>query len=391
MPGVIERGHIYFFYRPRVDLDEVESIDDVQRFHILFIPRPPEFSVGPAPSAEDAKTEESEIILLSNGADAVPAPEPKNTKTKQFRFVSLGKKSLPDPEADGGGGGGGGRKEMFWGVVTTVGEDLEKLADGLGPKQYETKTKGETALVYMGSHGNLLTVRSGTRYQGPARLAARGAYAFVNNEQVPTPSKRETHLGYYLSHPTSDNLGELHTELGIHIASSFVVQVKNPLAPPTGPGRIGLPPNKRAEYPEEIITEVFGKGGMRGQGDFGLRFVSVERKELLDYEGAELLFIAARSGEEGLEKSLGEGRGEGESTNILDLAGEHVEMIHPFSFEGDRGERKQREYSRSIERAWFGQGGDPCLSSGGFMAVNAAESRTESCTTTWKTGYSYFV
>ena len=60
------------------------------------------------------------------------------------------------------------------------------------------------------------------------------------------------------------------------------------------------------------MTEVFGKGGGRGREDFGLRFSSVERKEMLDYEGVELLFIAARSGESGLEQSLGEGRGKGE-------------------------------------------------------------------------------
>ena len=54
-----------------------------------------------------------------------------------------------------------------------------------------------------------------------------------------------------------------------------------------------------------------GRGGGRGREAFGLRFASLEREEMLDYEGAELLLIAARAGEEGLEKSLGEGRGKG--------------------------------------------------------------------------------
>ena len=106
--------------------------------------------------------------------------------------------------------------------------------------------------------------------------------------------------------------------LGIHEASSFVLQVKNPLAPPSGPAQIGLPKNRRADYPEEILQGVFGKGGQRGRESYGLRFASCERPELLDYEGAELLFIAARSGEEGLEKSLGEGRGHGESISKPD-------------------------------------------------------------------------
>ena len=68
---------------------------------------------------------------------------------------------------------------------------------------------------------------------------------------------------------------------------------------------------KGAEYPEDIMVDVFGKGGRKGRENYGLRFAPCERPELLNYEGAQLLFIAARDGEEGLEESLGEGRGEG--------------------------------------------------------------------------------
>lgn len=155
----------------------------------------------------------------------------------------------------------------------------------------------------------------GVRHQGPARLAGRGAYAIVNAD-ARTPSARETHLGYHLSHPTPEDFGDVQKVLGIHPASSFVVQVKNPLAPNTGGVRVGLPTSKRAEFPEYIMSDVFGAGNAsdhKGREEYGLRFASVERKEMLDYEGVELLFIASRSGEEGLDASLGEGRGEGES------------------------------------------------------------------------------
>lgn len=157
---------------------------------------------------------------------------------------------------------------------------------------------------------------AGTRHQGPARLAARGAYAIVNSE-AKTPSQRETHLGYYLSHPSGEQMGEVQEILGIHHASSFVLQVKNPLAPTSGPGQIGLPKGQRADYPDNIMDGVFGKGGQRGRESCGLRFAACERKEMLDYEGAELLFIAARSGEGGLEQSLGEGRGQGKVAVFL--------------------------------------------------------------------------
>lgn len=156
----------------------------------------------------------------------------------------------------------------------------------------------------------------GARYQGPSRLAARGAYAIVNAE-ARTPSQRETHLGYHLSHPTPENFGDVQKALGIHPASSFVLQVKNPLAPNTGGVRVGLPGGRRAKFPERIMKEVFGAAGGRGRESFGLRFASVEREEMLDHEGAELLLIAARAGEEGLDKSLGEGRGEGEFRAVM--------------------------------------------------------------------------
>lgn len=311
--GTIERGHIYFLYRPKVELEEAHNLDDVQRFQILLVPRPPEFAQPPENQNEKTEvTEEGELKLLSPGADAVPAAETTNVSKKPFRLIAVGKKCLPDPEA-GGGGKGGGRKQIFWATITTVGDDLHKLEEGLGSKTYETKTRGRYPVLP--DHLNSLTLNTGTRHQGPARLAGRGAYAIVNAD-AEVPSERETHLGYHLSHPTPAEFGEVQKVLGIHTASSFVMQVKNPLAPNTGGVRVGLPKSRRVDYPEHIMKEVFGSGetskGQRRQS-FGLRFAGVERTEMLDYEGVELLFIAARSGEEGLDTSLGEGRGGGES------------------------------------------------------------------------------
>ncbi|KAI0073938.1 hypothetical protein K474DRAFT_1602416 [Panus rudis PR-1116 ss-1] len=309
--STIERGHIYFFYRPKVELDEASSIDNVQRFYMLLVPRPPAFSTETAPA--DIKAEDDnadEMKLLQPGVDAVPAPAPVGQSKLPFRLITIGKKSLPNPEA-GGGGRGGSRKQVFWAVVTTVGDDLHNLENGLGGKEYETKTRG-------------------TRHQGPARLAARGAYAIVNS-QGRTPSSRETHLGYHLSHPDYEHLGEVQKALGIHEASSFIVQIKNPLAPNTGAGRTGLPSSKRAEYPDHIMKEVFGCGDgnehSRGREEYGLKFASIERRELLDYEGTELLFIAARTGDEGLEASLGEGRGQALAEAEHEETHEDIEQV----------------------------------------------------------------
>ena len=153
-----------------------------------------------------------------------------------------------------------------------------------------------------------VTSVTGTRHEAPSRLAGRGAYTIMNNEPR-VPSQRSTHLGYCLSHPAEP--GEPQEALGFRSSSSFVVQVKNPLAPVPGGQHVGLSPNKRANYPDWLINNAFGKGRGRGQENYGLHFAPVESTELLEYEGAELLLIAARSGEEGPETSLGEGRGHG--------------------------------------------------------------------------------
>ncbi|KAF9229058.1 hypothetical protein BS17DRAFT_742669 [Gyrodon lividus] len=267
--GAIECGHIYFFYRPKVQHEDVHSLDDVKNFHILLVPRPPEFSVH-----------SEEMTLIPEGADVVPASEMKDQPKKRFRLLTIGKKRLP--EAEGG-------HEIFWASVTAVGDDLHMLERGLGEKSYETKTRG------------------GMRHEGPVRLAGRGVYAIVNKKGS-VPSSNATHLGYNLSHPSTP--GEVQEALGIHTASSFVVQVRNPLAEVSYAQRVGLPANKRANYPEAILANIFERGS-RGRHPFGLRFTTCCCIELLDYAGAELLLIAARTGAAGNDKSLGEHRGEG--------------------------------------------------------------------------------
>jgi hypothetical protein len=44
MAGTIERGHIYFLYRPKVEQEKVHSIDEIARFDMLLVPSPPEFA-----------------------------------------------------------------------------------------------------------------------------------------------------------------------------------------------------------------------------------------------------------------------------------------------------------------------------------------------------------
>jgi hypothetical protein len=138
--GILERGHVYFFYRPKVELEAAHDIDEVQRFLILLVPRPPAFAASSTDS-DATKPEpyaETDMAVLQDGADAVPASAKMGEPTKRFRLISVGKKQLPHADQPGQGG----RKQTLWATVSTVGNDLHKLEEGLASKEYETKTRG---------------------------------------------------------------------------------------------------------------------------------------------------------------------------------------------------------------------------------------------------------
>ena len=105
---------------------------------MLLVPRPPQFAAGSTGTAAKDDDDEDQVMnLIQEGADAVPAEEPTGKLKKTFRLVVIGKKALPDPDAKGKG-----RKQVFWGSISTIGEDLKKLEEGLGASTYETKTRG---------------------------------------------------------------------------------------------------------------------------------------------------------------------------------------------------------------------------------------------------------
>ncbi len=90
---VLERGSIYFFYRPRVEDEAPESLRDVQRFHMVLSP--------------------------DNG--------------EVYRLIAVGRKRMPDVERG---------HERNWGFVERVTKAPEDMRAILGPESYETKTRG---------------------------------------------------------------------------------------------------------------------------------------------------------------------------------------------------------------------------------------------------------
>ncbi len=92
--GRLEEGNIYFFYRPRVEKDDPEGIEDIQRLFVVL------------------------------------SPDEKDL----FRLIVVGRKKLPDPGQSG--------NERFWGYVQAIASDPEPIRDELAEQEYDTKTRG---------------------------------------------------------------------------------------------------------------------------------------------------------------------------------------------------------------------------------------------------------
>jgi len=93
---IVEKGDIFFFYRPRVEHMEAEGPEDIQRFYMVLKPE------GGTP----------------------------------FRVAVLGRKRLPDPD----------RHERIWGFIDRLAKRGEEIEADLKEQHYETKTRGERTL-----------------------------------------------------------------------------------------------------------------------------------------------------------------------------------------------------------------------------------------------------
>ena len=153
---VLERGDIYFLYRPRVGTDEAHSLRDVERFYILLKP----------------------------------------WRRHAYRLIIVGRKRLPDP----------GRHDRFWAFVYRVFSDRKALNEELGERAYDTKTRGERkigavrpaaegiyAIVRHGEHTHLAYVLELPRRQGAAErelnIKREASYVVaVRNPDSPRPA-----------------------------------------------------------------------------------------------------------------------------------------------------------------------------------------------------------
>ncbi|KAM0753114.1 hypothetical protein T439DRAFT_354558 [Meredithblackwellia eburnea MCA 4105] len=231
--GILEVGEIYFIYRPRVELDEVRSIEDVARLHILLVPKP-----------------------LHPHDGSVP-----------HRLLLIGRKYLPKTKASG-------RPDVMYGQVLEAGDSLDQLKTRLGPREYETKTMGNRTI-------------------GPARIVGKGHYVLNSSKNNPSPEGSKdmsavykTYLAYTLQVPHEN-------ELNIQHEGAFHLQVKNPGAPSNNPAVRNQPKQKQAQYPPNLKKL------------FVTKFIPANPPSVLDFPGAELLFVPSKhSLEEDVENKL---------------------------------------------------------------------------------------
>ena len=92
MSRIIEQGDVFFFYRPRLGVEEVDDLVDVQRFFLILKP----------------------------------------DRKRRFRRIILGRKRLPDPR----------EHEREWAFVYEVDDDPAELREEIRGKVYETRTRG---------------------------------------------------------------------------------------------------------------------------------------------------------------------------------------------------------------------------------------------------------
>ncbi len=161
-----------------------------------------------------------------------------------WRLIVIGRKRLPDI----------GSHERNWGFVDLVTRNVEDLRRALAPATYQTKTRGE-------------------RHLPAARPAGEGVYALIRQQ-------RQLHLVYRLELP--QRLGPVQQALGIEHQGNFVLSVKNPEKP--APPGVGLDEERKADLPQAVEEEFRGR-----------RF-ETERRDPLDFEGAEIILIGARHG-----------------------------------------------------------------------------------------------
>ena len=161
----------------------------------------------------------------------------------RFRLINIGRKRLPDIEGH----------ERNWGFVDTIADSGKEIEEALRRDTYDTRTRGE-------------------RVRPAARPAGEGVYALVREGG-------RMLLAWALELPKKP--GPVQKAFNIPQEASLAISIANP-EKRGGPRTAQLGEEQQARYPKSL------------QKEFRDRRFATEDPRLLDYEGAQVLFIGAR-------------------------------------------------------------------------------------------------
>jgi hypothetical protein len=240
---VLEKGDIFFFYRPKAKVvddgsgGDVKSIEDIRRF----------FMVTATATAANSENEQQQQF------DGTNSKTSKVEESPRYRLFVIGKKSLPEIRTTEAR-----RSERYWAKVGGIFENPQELTSELLSDEFR---KGDAA-----------------------RAVGEGKYAIVKHQD-------HAELAYVLEMP--EEPGEAQRELGIEKEASYIVSIINPKVPvPAGYPSSEEPPS----YPESILKE-FGENE---------NFISLARDlRFINFQNAQMILVGAREGRDVIQKEFG--------------------------------------------------------------------------------------
>jgi hypothetical protein len=244
---VLEKGDIFFFYRPKAKVvndgsgGDVKSIEDIRRFFMVT-------ASTITAAADNTGSKYQEQFDNTNSTTSKEEGE-----SSRYRLFVIGKKSLPEIRTTEAR-----RSERYWAKVGGIFENPQELTNELLADEFR---KGDAA-----------------------RPVGEGKYAIVKHQD-------HAELAYVLEMP--EEPGEAQRELGIEKEASYIISVINPKVPvPAGYPSSEEPPN----YPESILKEF-------GQNE---NFVSLARDlRFINFQNAQMILVGAREGKDVIQKEFG--------------------------------------------------------------------------------------
>src|SRR5919204_1295615 len=191
---VIEHGDVFFFYRPKVGTEEVEDIEEVQRFYMVTAPEGGGRGEGKG----------------------------RNNNKDIYRLFLVGQKQLPEIVE-----GKSTSKERNWALNVLTTSNARDIHKELLAAEYTTETRGKRRIA-------------------AAAPAGEGKYSIVKHDG-------HTELAYLLELPEVP--GPTQREFEIKKEASYIISVKNPDI--KVPGFAAFSEDKKPQYSKHLM-EKFG-------------------------------------------------------------------------------------------------------------------------------------